>query len=261
MREIMYDVNSVLIAAILFVSMVVAIELGARLGIRLHKEANDSLRSQVNALQGSLLGILALLLGFTFSQSLQRYDARSAAVVEEANAIGTAYLRIDLLPESVRTESKSLMRDYIEMRIEAGAISVDREEERDALLAKGQEVQEKLWQLAVTGAATSDRPATMNLYLQSLNEMIDSNTRRDAALGRHVPELVLFLLYGTFILTGALLGYASGIGGHRASNGTYVLVALIVVLVFIIIDLDRPRRGLIEVNQSSLVELRSMTTE
>lgn len=259
MREVMYDKNSLLIAAILFLSMVVAIEVGAWLGMRFEKDASKSLRTQVNSLQASLLGILALLLGFTFSQSLQRYDVRSAAVVEEANAIGTAYLRAELLPTETRDASIALMRDYIDVRISASAVSLDRQEERDLLLAEGQGMQAKLWQLAVLGARASASPATTNLYLQSLNELIDSNTRRDAALNRHVPELVLFLLYSTFILTGGLLGYASGISGRRASNGTYVLVALIVVLVFIIIDLDRPRRGFIEVDQSSLTDLRELT--
>jgi hypothetical protein len=98
----------------------------------------------------------------------------------------------------------------------------------------------------VQASNTTDTPATVNLYLQSLNAMIDSNAKRDAALDRHVPELVLFSLYGTFILTGSSLGYAAGVAGSRVSKGNYILVSLVVVLVFIIIDLDRPRRGLIE---------------
>ena len=257
MTEIMYDKPSILIAAILFVTMIAAIELGGRLGQRFHREANEALKSQVNSLQASLLGILALLLGFTFSQSLQRYDARSAAVVDEANAIGTANLRIDVLPAGNREQSRALMQQYIETRIRASAVSLDRQEERSALQQEARRLQSALWELGVQAVNLGDRPATLNLYLQSLNELIDSNARRDAALDRHVPELVLFLLYGTFILTGGLLGYASGVSGIRASRGTYILVALIVVLVFIIIDLDRPRRGLIEVDQSSMLSLRA----
>jgi uncharacterized membrane protein (Fun14 family) len=93
------------------------------------------------------------------------------------------------------------------------------------------------------------------LFIQALNELIDSYGRRDAALGRHVPELVLFLLYGTFLMTGGVVGFAAGVAGHRASIVTYILVILIVVLTFIIVDLDRPRRGLIQVSQSSLIDL------
>lgn len=258
MREIMYDKNSFLIAAILFVSMVAVIEIGSWLGLRRASSTVKSIRTQLNGLQGSLLGILALLLGFTFSQSLQRFDIRSAAVVDEANAIGTTYLRLDLLPGAQREASVELMREYIETRIQAGTISMDRHEERQQVIDRSIALQNDLWRIAPAAAQSSDRPATVNLYLQSLNEMIDANASRNAALGRHVPELVLFLLYGTFLLTGSLVGYASGVSGTRASRGTYVLVSLIVVLVFIIIDLDRPRRGLIEVDQSSLVELRAM---
>lgn len=261
MPEIMYDTNSFLIAAILFASMVAVIEIGSWLGLRRAASTAKSLKAQLNGLQGSLLGILALLLGFTFSQSLQRYDARSAAVVDEANAIGTTYLRLDLLPPEQRNASAVLMREYVETRIEAGRISMDRHDERQRIIDRSVAIQNELWQLAAAAAGVTDRPATVNLYLQSLNELIDANSSRNAALGRHVPELVLFLLYGTFLLTGALVGYASGVSGVRASRGTYVLVSLIVVLVFIIIDLDRPRRGLIEVNQSSLVDLRAMTEE
>lgn len=258
MREIMYDKNSFLIAAILFVSMVAVIEIGSWLGLHRASSTTKSIRTQLNGLQGSLLGILALLLGFTFSQSLQRFDTRSAAVVDEANAIGTTYLRLDLLPEEQREASVELMREYIETRIQAGTISLDRQEERQQVIDRSIALQNDLWRIAPAAAQATDRPATVNLYVQSLNEMIDANASRNAALGRHVPELVLFLLYGTFLLTGSLVGYASGVSGARASRGTYVLVSLIVVLVFIIIDLDRPRRGLIEVDQSSLVELRAM---
>lgn len=259
MREVMYDKNSFLIAAILFVSMVAIIEFGSWLGMRRASGTAESVKAQLNGLQGSLLGILALLLGFTFSQSLQRYDIRSAAVVDEANAIGTTFLRLDLLPAEQHQASVALMREYIETRIHAGAISMDRQEERQKIIDHSVALQNDLWRIAATAAHTTDRPATVNLYLQSLNELIDANASRNAALGRHVPELVLFLLYGTFLLTGSLVGYASGVSGTRASRGTYVLVSLIVVLVFIIIDLDRPRRGLIEVDQSSLIDLRAMS--
>lgn len=259
MREIMYDKNSFLIAAILFVSMLAVVEVGSWLGLRNAAATAKSIKTQLNGLQGSLLGILALLLGFTFSQSLQRFDIRSAAVVDEANAIGTTYLRLDLLPPEHRDASIVLMQEYVETRIQAAAISVDRHDERQQIIDRSIAIQNDLWQLAIAAAGTTDRPATVNLYLQSLNELIDSNASRNAALERHVPELVLFLLYGTFLLTGALVGYASGVSGVRVSRGTYVLVSLIVVLVFIIIDLDRPRRGLIEVDQSSLIDLRAMT--
>lgn len=255
MGEIMYEQNSLLISLILFVSMLLAIEAGYRLGQRAEQRTNESSRAHVGAIQASLLGVLALLLGFTFSLSLQRFDSRSQAVVDEANAIGTAYLRAQLLQESIRGEVMNLLRRYVDLRVQAGAVALDRQEQREAIIAKTNKALDDLWGYARRAADEDGRAVTAGLFIQSLNELIDSYGRRDAALSRHVPELVLFLLFGSFLMTGGVVGYAAGVAGHRASMVTYILVILIVVLTFIIIDLDRPRRGLIRVSQTSLIEL------
>ena len=256
MNELMYDQSSVLIASVLFASMVIAVELGYRIGRSAQASATESSRAQINAVQASLLGVLALLLGFTFSLSLQRFDSRSEAVVDEANAIGTAYLRTHLLTPAVRSQAQELLRHYVELRVQASGVALSSESERDALLANTGDVLAALWRNARQAVIEDPSPVTSGLYVQSLNELIDSLGRRDAALSRHVPEVVLFLLFGTFLMAGSVVGYASGVGGHRAAFVTYIMIALIVLLVFIIIDLDRPRRGLIEVSQKSLIELR-----
>lgn len=257
MNEFTYNINSALIAGILFVSMLAATELGYRLGFRRKTAAKSGAREHINAIQGSILGILALLLGFTFSLSLQRFDSRSDAVVEEANAIGTTYLRSDLLPLAVRSEVQALLREYVDLRVQASTVSLDHQQQRKSLVDKATNKQSQLWQLARKSAELEPNPVTTGLYIQSLNEMIDNFGRRDAALNRHVPEVVLLLLYGTFLLAGTIVGYATGIAGHRPSLVSYLMVLLIVVLVFIILDLDRPRRGLIEVSQKSLLDLQN----
>lgn len=256
MREVMYDQSSVLIAGVLFVSMALCIEVGYRAGCR-GPAFSEASKTQVNSIQAALLGLLALLIGFTFSLSLQRFDSRSEAVVEEANAIGTAYLRSQLLTESVRTPTRDALHRYIDLRVQAGGVTLADPASRQRLQAQTSGLLDELWQLARTAVAADARPVTTGLYVQSLNELIDAYGRRSAALDRHVPEVVLFLLYGTFLLTGTIVGYAAGLGGRRASFVTYVLVALVVTMVFIIIDLDRPRRGLIEVSQQSLVALKA----
>ena len=249
----MYQLSSLAIAASLFVSMLLAIELGYRLGRR--KSWPDAAIAQVSAVQAALLGLLALLLGFTFSLSLQRFDQRSAAVVAEANTIGTALLRTDLLPGDHGPRSRQVLADYIEQRIAAGRIELTRSDAREASTRHSAKLQQRLWAQAVLAAAEDPSPLRSGLYAQALNEMFDAQTSRHATLNRHVPELVLYLLYASFLLTGAILGLASGASRSRAPSATYVMVALIVVLVFTIIDLDRPRRGIIEVDQSTLLEL------
>lgn len=255
MREIMYDKSSVLLAAILLLSMVLAIESGYRIGRR-YGAANESSKTQINTIQASVLGILALLLGFTFSMSLQRFDSRSAAVIEEANAIGTTYLRAQLLPVSVRNEVQQLLRGYLDKRIEGGTITLAHEAEREALREKANQDLDALWRYARLAAEEDRSPVRSALFIQALNELIDSFGRREGALTRHVPELVLLLLYGAFITTGCILGHAAGVAGDRMSFPTYLMVTLVVLLVFIIIDLDRPRRGFIQVDHKSLIELK-----
>ncbi len=251
----MYDINSLTIATTLFATMLVAMEVGYRIGRRRHSSHTETTKSHVNTIQASLLGVLALLLGFTFSLALQRHDSRSVAVVDEANAVGTTYLRATLLPESVRADARLLLRDYVAGRMKGASIDLAQEEERAVQLAKSSAQLAALWELARRAAEEDPNPVTTGLFIQALNEQIDALGRRDAALSRHVPEVVLLLLYFTFLMTATIVGYAAGVAGHRASFVSYLMVALIVLLVFIIVDLDRPRRGLIEVSQKSFADL------
>ncbi|MDX1561987.1 MAG: hypothetical protein R3305_03635 [Gammaproteobacteria bacterium] len=257
MNEIMYDHSSFLIVALLFVVLIGATELGYRFGFSFAGKTTEPTKGQINTIQGSLLGVLALLLGFTFSLSLQRFDTRSQAVIDEANAIGTAILRADLLPESVRAETAEGLRAYLDLRVEAGAIPLNRAEERAALVSESARIVAAVWRNAARAAEENPNPVTTGLFIQALNEMIDAYGTRDAALDRHVPEPVLFLMFAAFILTALLVGYASGVSGHRASFATYILVTLVTFLVLIVIDLDRPRRGIIEVSQQPLIDLQS----
>ncbi len=260
MKEFMYDIDSVLIVAVLFVSMILAIKAGYRVGRGIKWSAGDdkeSFKAHINMIAASMLGILALLLGFTFSLSLQRFDSRSVAVVDEANAIGTAYLRAQMLPVAVRGVVQQSLRDYLDLRVQSSVLTLVDRDAQQALHQKATRAQSALWRLALQVAEEDPNPVRTGLFIQSLNELVDNFGRRDAALDRHVPELVLLLVFATFLMAGAIVGYAAGVAGHRASFITYIMVGLIVVLVFVILDLDRPRRGQIQVSQSSLIELKA----
>lgn len=202
-------------------------------------------------------GYSRFALGVYFSLSLQRFDSRSKAVVDEANVIGTAYLRAQLLPASLRSDVQVLLRNYLGLRVRASGISLADQDNRETILEQAINVQNTLWGLARQAAEMDQNPVTSGLFITSLNELIDAFSKRDAELARHVPEVVLFLLYGTLLLTGGIVGFCCGVGGHRPSGVNYIMVVLIVILVFIILDLDRPRRGLIEVSQKGLVDLQA----
>lgn len=255
--DFFFEQNSIVIAGLVLALMVAAIELGFRVGRGSGRATPSSAHAHIGAIQASLLGMLALLLGFTLSLSLQRFDSRSQALVDEANAIGTAWLRAHLLPASVRGEALQRMQRHVDLRVEAAAIDMVHPDARRKLLDQSRENLDNLWGLALQAAELNPSPVVTGLFIQALNEMIDAFGRRDAALGRHVPQEVLLLLFGTFLLTGGVVGYASGVAGHRPSLATHVLVLLIVILAFVILDLDRPRRGLIRVDQTKLLEVQS----
>jgi hypothetical protein len=260
MDSFLYNFDTVIIVAVLFVFMVIGIEVGYRLGRRAQKLMVELTKSQINAIQASMLALLALILGFTFSLSLQRFDDRANAVVDEANAIGTTYLRTYLLPDSVRAEAQKLTREYVDYRLKTGSISLDEADQRSSVIMESDSKLGELWRLTAKAAREDGGPVTSGLFITSLNETIDSFGARDAIVKRHVPELVILLLFATFILTGVVIGYANGAEDHRPSIAAHVLALLIALLVFIIIDLDRPRRGLIHVPQESIMTTHEWIT-
>jgi len=258
MKELMYDINAGLIAAVLLAIALAAIEIGFRFGRRSPAAAvDDDAKAHINATQASTLGILALLLAFTFSLSLQRFDTRSDAMVDEANAIGTAYLRAQMLPAPLRDETRALLRDYVDVRVDAGHVSIIRGDEWASLMAKAGSLQNALWDGARRAAEANPSPVPSGMFVQATNDLIDSFGRRDAAINRHVPEVVLFLLLGTFLITCAIVGFSAGVVGRRPPLVSFAMVVLIVVLVFVILDLDRPIRGLIVVSEKNLLDLQT----
>lgn len=254
-KDILYTYDTALIAGTLFFLILLANEAGFWFARKVMKHTDDGIKSQTNAIQAGMLGLLALLLGFSFTMALQRFDARSTAVVKESNAIGTAYLRAGLLPEAQASQIRRLMAEYVALRVEGGKVELIDTSARETNSTKTLELQERIWNVAMQAAKADPRPVTSGLFVQALNEMIDAYGERQAALEKHVPGVVLFLLFMIFIISGCILGYASGLGGKRPWLATVSMAALIVLVIFIVIDLDRPRRGMIQVDQSSLLTL------
>ncbi|MEO1139033.1 MAG: hypothetical protein AAFW87_06215 [Pseudomonadota bacterium] len=250
-QEVLYDIDSIFIVLGLLASMLAAMAIAYVFGRKRYRQATEEFRSQTTAVQGSLLGLLALLLGFTFSLALSRHDDRSQAVVAEANAIGTAWLRISYLPEDAQDKARADLRRYLRLRVEAGEVTADQDTRRNRLVANAEDAFSDLWTDASQIIRDVNGPAAVAVGA-ALNDMIDALSSRDASIERHVPEVVLMMMFVTFILSGAMLGYGSGVAGTTPATPVYLMMILIVLLVFMIIDLDRPRRGLIEVNQEPM---------
>jgi ABC-type multidrug transport system fused ATPase/permease subunit len=252
--EIMYSRSNEMILLGLFLCMLLAMEFGFRGGSRKKVSVPEAI-TQANSVLVSMLGLLALLLAFTFSAALQRYEDRSQTVVAEANAIGTAYLRASLLPGEMTDEVQATLRQYLDIRVQEGRVDATESELHATLVSQAKLLQSQLWSQAVRAAKLDPSPVTSGLFIQSVNDLIDTSGTRSAALNRHVPEFVLLVMFVTIVLMAAALGYASGTAGHRVTLAAFVMVILVALFVYLILDLDSPRRGVIQVSHESMLSL------
>lgn len=259
-EELLYDLKLWLILAASIGFFLLATEAGFLLGRRSQSNLDEHARSQVSTIQGATLGLLALLLGFTFAMAMSRYDTRKLLVLEEANAIGTTFLRAQLLPEPPRQEIFKLLRRYVEVRLEFYEAGID-QKRLDKATEATEKLQRQLWSHAAALGEKDPRAITTGLFLQSLNEVIDIHAKRMTALENHVPEIIIFLLYFVAIIATGLIGYGCGFSGLRNFFVTMVSSILIAAVILVIIDLDRPRQGLIKVSQQRMVELRDSLKE
>tara|TARA_B110000438_G_scaffold303173_1_gene363540 strand:- start:6565 stop:7365 length:801 start_codon:yes stop_codon:yes gene_type:complete len=251
-QELMYDKNSLIIIITLFILMLIINQIAYTLGRRNKDVENAEMKTQSTAIQTGIIGLLALLLGFTFNMSLHRYDARSSAVIEEAGAINRVAMQAKLLPIEIREAVFSELEVYLTLRISLSQVDLSNPEQRRNINKKVNKSQANLIELAQKELVNPKSLLIANGFYQSLSSMIQIENKRTAMLRLHVPEPVLFLLFGVFVTVGGMLGYNSGLGKKRPAFPTILLFTLIVLVVFIIIDLDRPKRGIIQVNQDSL---------
>nr|WP_226898066.1 hypothetical protein [Pseudoalteromonas nigrifaciens] len=186
---------------------------------------------------------------------MQRYDNRSMALIDEANTIGTAILRVELLPQEYKKQANELFKEYVDLRVAIGQLDLTKRAQRNDYNNKIANLQRQLWSLAIAATNVDPRPVTTGAFVKSLNDVIDSQGKRNALLQMHVPEVVLILLFIVFISSGGIMGYSAGLSGKRMIVPIVLVSLLITLIVFIIIDLDRPKRGLIQVDQTVMIEV------
>lgn len=252
---VLYVFPSLLIVAVLFTAIVLTNEVGFRLGRFVQRHTDEEVKSYTGSIQASILGLLALLLGFTFSMSMQRFDARSMALIDEANAIGTVQLRVVLLPDALQSKAAGLLDEYIDLRLAVAELPMNRQAEQQALLTQTAQLQQALWQLVSQAAEQDPRPVTTGMMITALNAMIDAQGKRNAILHMQVPQIVLLVLFAVFSIAGGMMGYSAGLSGHRVFMPIVLVALIITLIVFLIIDLDRPRQGIIQVDQQAMTAL------
>lgn len=249
-----FRLSSAELALLLLLAIVGATVVGL-VGGRYLRRGSEALREPFGVLQAATLGIVALLLAFSLSLAMGRYEDRRAAVVDEANTIGTAYLRAQTLQEPMRTRSLALLRDYTDLAIRASN-EVPGSDSLRRTSAAEEMAQRRLWRLAGRALVEAPTDSAPRLYLDSLNAMIDQQTVRISALNNRVPDTVLLLdVVAAAVALGLLALYLSFLGRGPV---TVLLAALLVaMLLFVTFDLDRPTRGLITVPDTPLTSLRA----
>ncbi len=243
----------VVTVAVLGLTLLAAV-VGVRVGHKLQTRLNDTERFQLFGVQASLLGLLALLLGFSFAMGQTRYDVRRRLVIEEANAIGTSRLRAAAVPDPAGSEIQALLRAYVDSRL--AIVRARNDAVAEASIAESERLQREVWSRAATLAKAEPRSIPAGLLLQSLNEMIDLHASRLGAARNHIPPTVLTALILVAIASMGWVGASFGSTGRRGMVTALILSALIAFVIAVIVDLDQPRAGMIRVSQTPLLDLR-----
>lgn len=226
--------------------------LSALLGSQFRKRKADlkeSTRADLTFLLGGALTLLGLIIGFTFSMAVSRYDQRTNYEKEEANAIGTEYVRADLLPDVDAAKIRRLLKNYLDQRILHYSVRWPRQVgEIDTQTAR---LNSELWSAVI--ASTAARPTTFNaLVVSGMNDVMSSQVYAQAALRNRIPPAAWALLFVISIFCNILVGYSAH---DRSPRLFLVLPVVLCVTLFFIADMDKPRRGIIHVHPENLETL------
>jgi hypothetical protein len=253
--EFLYVIPTWQIALVFFSLLSLSIQAGNAFGRRLRYSKNDAPDKTFRTLIGEALGLLALLLAFSFSIAASRDDARKHAIVEEANAIGTSYLRASLLGDASKTQMITLLRAYVDTRQAQYDAGID-PKQAEKIDTATEHLQTKLWELVSTEARSAPNVLIVTQVVQSVNDVVDTCAATNAALRNRVPEVILLMLLTTALVAGLLVGYALGTSGERNRFATLMFAVTTSIVILTLLDLDRPRRGLIVLSQSPMADLR-----
>ena len=224
---------------------------GFRLGRWWQNREPGEQEGPTGVLVGSILALLAFLLAVTMGMASDRFDARRAIVLDEANAIGTTYLRAGYLPEPASSQIRELLRQYVPLRIRTSS-----SDDLQGDIQKSQAILNQLWTIAEGVAKTTNQGDLVSTFIESLNDTIDLHETRVTAASARVPETVVLLLIIGSALTLGMVGFSAGLTRRRSLLTAAVLIIALGAVITIVVDLDRPREGFIQVSQQPLIDLQ-----
>lgn len=238
--------------------VLIAAEFGFRIGIWLQARNPDWGDTRMTAsVVAGLLGLMAFLMAFTIGIVINQQSQRKAMVVEEANAIGTAWLRASFLDESDMSASRALLQEYTEIRLEAAADPT----QLPSVVTRSEEIHGELWAIVEKNVKQGNESDIMRLVVESVNDVIDVHSLRIAAANLRLPRVLGILLLIATVLSFLLLGVASSADGKRDVASMVLFALVLVAVLIIIVDLNRPQEGLLTVSQTAMSDLlRQMTS-
>jgi hypothetical protein len=242
-----YKIYAILFVICLFLSMLISLYFGRKY-VDWQERYGHKNPKTVNAMaEGAIFALLGLLVAFTFSTASQRFDGRRALIIEETNAIGTAYLRLDLLPSDLSLTIKSEFKEYIRKRLELYKRISEPTAAKQSLI-ESEELQKKIWDKSLKGCSESQESYSCMLLLPALNNMFDIANTRLNHTQIHPPVVIFLFLIGLALLSSFLAGYNFTI--NKSTGGIYVLSYsfVITLTIYLIIDMEYPRLGLIRVD-------------
>ena len=247
----------------LFVVTIVLISLSVEIGrwlarYQTHRsqgEEEASVRSMAGStgvMVGAMLGLLAFMLAFTFGLAASFFATRRDVVLSEANAIETTYLRAAMLPESIGTEARKLLREYVDTRLQAAkGLNVDQ------AISKSEELHRRLWSQAVA-ASQNDRSPVTALFIESLNEVINLHAKRVMfGVRTRIPAQIWLVLYLLAILSMGAMGYSAGLTSTRRSLAGLAVTLAFAAVMLLVVELDRPGEGVFQTSQQSMIDLQN----
>jgi len=236
-----------------FLIVLIPIFIGQRYGVYQSKKSADLQHASVGSVVGAAFGLLAFILAFTFQITAERYNARKELLLDEVTDIRTLYLQSGLIEEPIRTDTKKLLSEYVDLRVEATGNTA----KLRYVVSRSQQILDKLWTFTETLAEHDRSSEVYALFTTSVNKLVDDfNQRITVTFEYRLPEMILWTLFTIAFLSMLALGYQFGISG-KGNIGINLLLAIIFAIVMmLVLALDRPELGLSKLNQKPMVTLQ-----
>jgi hypothetical protein len=236
-----------------FVSVLIPILLGQRYGQYCKKKTEEVQHAPVGSVVGAAFGLLAFMLAITFQIAANRYDARKELLLEDVTNIRTAYLRAGLIPEPYRSSTKKLLVEYVDLRVDF----VNDLSKLDVDISRSQQILDSLWKYTEALAEQDRSSEVYALYTTAVNDMVNSHNQRIAVgLQYRIPAAVLIVLFIISFISMFILGYQFGISGKGSLRLIILLSFIFAIVMFLILALDQPDKGLATINQKPMLTLQ-----